>query len=168
MKINVIIAHYKAVAIIVTSLPHPSMHWSIQMIPFELISMYRDNVFNIIGAFDVPRYIYSVERKKFVPYVKLIISLMMSSKCTDFLIYVKIKYSARIIRCWSDYRWLIFHLWPCSSQHQYDQASSSRSVWCGKGQGWAFQRTLHHPTTGLNLFCLFTQGSVAMYAASEV
>ncbi|MED6232907.1 DNA polymerase epsilon subunit 2 [Ataeniobius toweri] len=26
-----------------------------------------DNVFNIIGAFDVPRYIYSVERKKFVP-----------------------------------------------------------------------------------------------------
>lgn len=28
---------------------------------------YRDNVFNIIGAFDVPRYIYSVERKKFVP-----------------------------------------------------------------------------------------------------
>ena len=76
-------------------------------------------------------------------------------------IYVKIKYSARIIRCWSDYRWLIFHLWPCSSQHQYDQASSSRSVWCGKGQGWAFQRTLHHPTTGLNLFCLFTQGSVA-------
>uniref|UniRef100_A0A3B3YGF5 DNA polymerase epsilon subunit n=1 Tax=Poecilia mexicana TaxID=48701 RepID=A0A3B3YGF5_9TELE len=25
------------------------------------------NVFNIIGAFDVPRYIYSVERKKFVP-----------------------------------------------------------------------------------------------------
>lgn len=31
---------------------------------------YRDNVFNIIGAFDVPRYIYSVERKKFVPWVK--------------------------------------------------------------------------------------------------
>lgn len=27
----------------------------------------RDNVFNVIGAFDVPRYIYSVERKKFVP-----------------------------------------------------------------------------------------------------
>uniref|UniRef100_A0A8C8JP55 DNA polymerase epsilon subunit 2 n=1 Tax=Oncorhynchus tshawytscha TaxID=74940 RepID=A0A8C8JP55_ONCTS len=26
-----------------------------------------DNVFNIIGAFDVPRYIYSTERKKFVP-----------------------------------------------------------------------------------------------------
>ncbi|KAF7656627.1 hypothetical protein LDENG_00038700 [Lucifuga dentata] len=26
-----------------------------------------DNVFNIIGAFDVPRYIYSLERKKFVP-----------------------------------------------------------------------------------------------------
>ncbi|XP_062378257.1 DNA polymerase epsilon subunit 2 [Sardina pilchardus] len=26
-----------------------------------------DNVFNIIGAFDVPRYIYSSERKKFVP-----------------------------------------------------------------------------------------------------
>uniref|UniRef100_A0A8C4E504 DNA polymerase epsilon subunit n=1 Tax=Dicentrarchus labrax TaxID=13489 RepID=A0A8C4E504_DICLA len=26
-----------------------------------------DNVFNIIGAFDVPRYIYSMERKKFVP-----------------------------------------------------------------------------------------------------
>ncbi|XP_003962556.2 DNA polymerase epsilon subunit 2 isoform X1 [Takifugu rubripes] len=26
-----------------------------------------DNVFNIIGAFDVPRYIYSVERKKFIP-----------------------------------------------------------------------------------------------------
>uniref|UniRef100_A0A673CAM6 DNA polymerase epsilon subunit n=1 Tax=Sphaeramia orbicularis TaxID=375764 RepID=A0A673CAM6_9TELE len=26
-----------------------------------------DSVFNIIGAFDVPRYIYSVERKKFVP-----------------------------------------------------------------------------------------------------
>ncbi|KAJ3613886.1 hypothetical protein NHX12_020130 [Muraenolepis orangiensis] len=26
-----------------------------------------DNVFNIIGAFDVPRYIYSAERKKFVP-----------------------------------------------------------------------------------------------------
>uniref|UniRef100_A0A7N8WW56 DNA polymerase epsilon subunit n=1 Tax=Mastacembelus armatus TaxID=205130 RepID=A0A7N8WW56_9TELE len=26
-----------------------------------------NNVFNIIGAFDVPRYIYSVERKKFVP-----------------------------------------------------------------------------------------------------
>uniref|UniRef100_A0A8B9LBR7 DNA polymerase epsilon subunit n=1 Tax=Astyanax mexicanus TaxID=7994 RepID=A0A8B9LBR7_ASTMX len=26
-----------------------------------------DNVFNIIGAFDIPRYIYSTERKKFVP-----------------------------------------------------------------------------------------------------
>uniref|UniRef100_A0A8C9W4P3 DNA polymerase epsilon subunit n=1 Tax=Scleropages formosus TaxID=113540 RepID=A0A8C9W4P3_SCLFO len=26
-----------------------------------------DNVFNIIGAFDVPRFIYSTERKKFVP-----------------------------------------------------------------------------------------------------
>uniref|UniRef100_A0A672HCA2 DNA polymerase epsilon subunit n=1 Tax=Salarias fasciatus TaxID=181472 RepID=A0A672HCA2_SALFA len=26
-----------------------------------------DNVFNIIGAFDVPRYIYSAERKKFIP-----------------------------------------------------------------------------------------------------
>ncbi|KAL7873525.1 hypothetical protein AOLI_G00125960 [Acnodon oligacanthus] len=26
-----------------------------------------DNVFNIIGAFNVPRYIYSAERKKFVP-----------------------------------------------------------------------------------------------------
>uniref|UniRef100_H2MC41 DNA polymerase epsilon subunit n=1 Tax=Oryzias latipes TaxID=8090 RepID=H2MC41_ORYLA len=26
-----------------------------------------DNIFNIIGAFDVPRYIYSVERKKFLP-----------------------------------------------------------------------------------------------------
>ncbi|XP_020781748.2 DNA polymerase epsilon subunit 2 [Boleophthalmus pectinirostris] len=26
-----------------------------------------DNVFNIIGAYDVPRYIYSVERKKFIP-----------------------------------------------------------------------------------------------------
>uniref|UniRef100_A0A667YLG4 DNA polymerase epsilon subunit n=1 Tax=Myripristis murdjan TaxID=586833 RepID=A0A667YLG4_9TELE len=26
-----------------------------------------DNVFNIIGAYDVPRFIYSVERKKFVP-----------------------------------------------------------------------------------------------------
>ncbi|KAJ8394237.1 hypothetical protein AAFF_G00048200 [Aldrovandia affinis] len=26
-----------------------------------------ENVFNIIGAFDVPRFIYSVERKKFVP-----------------------------------------------------------------------------------------------------
>uniref|UniRef100_A0AAQ6ANL1 DNA polymerase epsilon subunit n=1 Tax=Amphiprion ocellaris TaxID=80972 RepID=A0AAQ6ANL1_AMPOC len=26
-----------------------------------------DNVFNIIGAFDVPRYIYNVEKKKFVP-----------------------------------------------------------------------------------------------------
>ena len=37
-------------------------------------------MFNIIGAFDVPRYVYSVERKKFVPYVKLIIALMMSIK----------------------------------------------------------------------------------------
>ncbi|XP_035388712.1 DNA polymerase epsilon subunit 2 isoform X3 [Electrophorus electricus] len=26
-----------------------------------------DNVFNIIGAFDVPRFIYSIERKKFIP-----------------------------------------------------------------------------------------------------
>lgn len=26
-----------------------------------------DNVFNIIGAYDVPRYVYSVERKKFIP-----------------------------------------------------------------------------------------------------
>lgn len=26
----------------------------------------RDTVFNIIGAFDIPRYIYSVERKKFM------------------------------------------------------------------------------------------------------
>ncbi|KAK7945188.1 hypothetical protein WMY93_000916 [Mugilogobius chulae] len=26
-----------------------------------------DNVFNIIGAYDIPRYIYSIERKKFIP-----------------------------------------------------------------------------------------------------
>uniref|UniRef100_A0A8C8EMB8 DNA polymerase II subunit 2 n=1 Tax=Oncorhynchus tshawytscha TaxID=74940 RepID=A0A8C8EMB8_ONCTS len=30
-------------------------------------SSQSDNVFNIIGPFDVPRYIYSTERKKFVP-----------------------------------------------------------------------------------------------------
>lgn len=36
-------------------------------LPISLKLFSRDNIFNIIGAFDVPRYIYSVERKKFVP-----------------------------------------------------------------------------------------------------
>lgn len=37
------------------------------ILPINLKLSSRDNVFNIIGAFDVPRYIYSVERKKFIP-----------------------------------------------------------------------------------------------------
>lgn len=28
---------------------------------------FRDHIFNIIGAFDIPRFVYSSERKKFLP-----------------------------------------------------------------------------------------------------
>ena len=32
-----------------------------------MYSYFRENVFNIIGAFDIPRYIYNSEGKKFLP-----------------------------------------------------------------------------------------------------
>ncbi|OXB72803.1 UNVERIFIED_CONTAM: hypothetical protein H355_011327 [Colinus virginianus] len=33
----------------------------------QINSHFRENVFNIIGAFDIPRYIYSSDRKRFLP-----------------------------------------------------------------------------------------------------